>query len=252
MKKRAIIGIAGASGAGKTFVAHRVIEHLGAGEAVTIQEDSYYRDLSDVPYGQRAAANFDHPDAFDHDLLAEHLLQLVSGEAISQPVYDYRHHRRLKETKMVEPCDLIILEGILILSDARLRELMDLIVFVDTALDICLMRRLKRDITERGRTMNSVIQQYRETVRPMYLEFIEPSQRYADILISGAADDAGTIDVLATKIDALLRDGRQEEPNQERTMNEEQKIRKAYDNREFLHGRSARPLRVLALAYYRE
>ncbi|MCP4679459.1 MAG: uridine kinase, partial [Deltaproteobacteria bacterium] len=198
------IGIAGASGSGKTFLAGRVMEHLGPDKAAIIQEDSYYEDLSDMPFDERAATNFDHPDAFDHDLLAEQLLQLLSGETILQPVYDYESHRRLKETKTVEPCALIILEGILILSDARLRDLMDLRVFIDTASDVCLMRRLERDIAERGRTADSVIRQYQETVRPMYLRFVEPSKQYADILISGAEEDSAAVDVLASTIDALL------------------------------------------------
>jgi len=204
MKKGIIIGIAGASGSGKTFVANRLVERLGADETVIIQEDSYYKDLSDIPYDERAATNFDHPDAFDYDLLAEHLLQLSSGEAISRPVYDYRCHCRSKETKAVAPHALIILEGILIFNQAQLRELTDLRVFIDTALDICLMRRLERDIAERGRTVDSVIQQYRETVRPMYLRFVEPSRRYADLVISGGGEDSGAVDVLIAKINALL------------------------------------------------
>ena len=142
MKKRTLIGIAGASGSGKTFLADSIVENLGSDKAVIIQEDSYYKDLSALPYDQRAAANFDHPDAFDHDLLAKHLSQLLNGETISSPVYDYKLHRRLKETKIVAPTDLIILEGILILVRPRLRKLMDLRVFIETPLDICFIRRL--------------------------------------------------------------------------------------------------------------
>ena len=204
MKKAILIGIAGASGSGKTSVAAGIIKSLESDEAVIIQEDSYYRDLSDIPLAERKGRNFDHPDAFDHDLLVKHLLQLLNGEAVSQPVYDYRLHTRSKETRMVGPGSLIILEGILVLSNAQLRELMDYRVFVETPLDICLARRLKRDIQERGRTADSVIKQYTETVRPMYLQFVEPSKQYADITISGEGSNSEAIDTLTAKINALL------------------------------------------------
>jgi len=209
MKKRILIGIAGASGSGKTFVANSIIESLGSDKAVIIQEDSYYKNLSALPYHERAAANFDHPDAFDHDLLAKHLSQLLDGETISQPIYDYKLHIRSKETKTVRPNAVIILEGILIFSKTQLRELMDFRVFIETALDICFIRRLKRDIAERGRTVNSVIQQYYETVRPMYLRFVEPSKRYADILIPGAEKDSSAVDISTARINALLHDSHQ-------------------------------------------
>lgn len=208
MKKGILIGIAGPSGSGKTSVAARIIKSLTSDNVVTIQEDSYYRDLSDVPYEERAVRNFDHPNAFDHDLLAKHLLQLLDGEAVSHPVYDYKLHTRSKETKSVGPGVLIILEGILSFTNAQLRELMDYRVFIDTPLDICFIRRLKRDVEERGRTMDSVIKQYMETVRPMFLQFVEPSKQYADILISGEREDSGAVDTLIMKINALLRDGR--------------------------------------------
>ncbi len=204
MKKGILIGIAGASGSGKTFVANSIIESLGSDKAVIIQEDSYYMDLSDISYEERAERNFDHPDAFDHDLLVKDLLQLLNGEAVSHPVYDYKLHIRSKEKKTAGPGVLIILEGILILHNARLRELMDYRVFIDTALDICFIRRLKRDVEERGRTVDSVIRQYTETVRPMYLEFIEPSKQYADILIPGYGRNAEAVDILTTKINTLL------------------------------------------------
>ncbi|MHC4324265.1 MAG: uridine kinase [Planctomycetota bacterium] len=204
MKKGILIGIAGASGSGKTLVANGIVEKFGSDKAVIIQEDSYYKDLSDVPYEQRVGENFDHPDAFDHDLLAGHLSQLLNGDAVSQPVYDYKLHTRSEETKRAEPRNLIILEGILIFSNAQLRGLMDYRVFIDTPPDICLIRRLKRDIKERGRTADSVISQYTETVRPMYLEFIEPSRQYADILISGEAENREAVEILISKINALL------------------------------------------------
>jgi uridine kinase len=209
MKKGILIGIAGASGSGKTVITNSIIESLGPDKAVIIQEDSYYKDLSDVPFEQRVSRNFDHPDAFDHDLLAEHLLQLLIGDTVSHPVYDYQLHTRSKETKTVGPGKLIILEGILIFSKAQLRELMDYRVFIDTPPDICFIRRLKRDTEERGRTADSVLRQYTETVRPMYLEFIEPSKQYADMLISGEGKNSKAVDILITKIKALLDDSQQ-------------------------------------------
>jgi uridine kinase len=203
MKKAVLIGIAGASGSGKTSAAASIINSLELDKVLTIQEDSYYKDLSDIPFAERKTRNFDHPDAFDHDLLAEHLLQLLNGEAVSQPIYDYKLHTRSKETKTVGPGTLIILEGILVLSNAQLRKLMDYRVFVETPLDICLARRLKRDMKERGRTADSVIKQYTETVRPMYLQFVEPSRQYADITISGEQSNSEAIDTLTAKINAL-------------------------------------------------
>ncbi len=146
MKKVILIGIAGASGSGKTSVAASIIKSLESDKAVIIQEDSYYKDLSDIPFAERKGRNFDHPDAFDHDLLARHLLQLLNGEAVSHPIYDYKLHTRSKETKTVGPGTLIILEGILVFGKAQLRELMDYRVFIDTPLDICFIRRLRRDV----------------------------------------------------------------------------------------------------------
>ena len=204
MKKGILIGIVGASGSGKTFVANSIVESIGADKVVIIQEDSYYNDLSDVPFEERVGRNFDHPEAFDYDLLAKHLSQLLNGEAVKHPIYDYKLHTRSKETKTVGPGKLIILEGILILNNVRLRELMDYRVFIDTPLDICFIRRLKRDIEERGRTVDSVIRQYTETVRPMYLKFIDPSKKYADISIPGDEQNFTAVDILTTRINSLL------------------------------------------------
>jgi len=209
MKKGILIGIAGASGSGKTVITNSIIESLGSDKTAIIQEDSYYKDLSDVPYEQRNNRNFDHPDAFDHDLLTEHLLQLLSGETVSCPVYDYKLHTRSKETKTAGPTNLTILEGILIFSDVQLRNLMDYRVFIDTPPDICFIRRLKRDTEDRGRTIESVIRQYTETVRPMYHEFIEPSKKYADIIISGEGNNPDSVDNLINIINALLQNRRQ-------------------------------------------
>ncbi len=204
MKRGILIGIAGASGSGKTLVANTIIERLGSDKVVLIQEDSYYKDLSDIPVDERAGLNFDHPDAFDHDLLAEHLKLLLQGKTVAHPIYDYKTHSRLKETRTVGPHTIIILEGILVLNEPKLRELMDIRVFIDTALDICFIRRLKRDIEERGRSVESVIKQYQNTVRPMYFQFIEPSKRYADIIIPRGGKNLVAIDILTTKIRSML------------------------------------------------
>lgn len=206
MKQGIVIGIAGASGSGKTLVANRMVDRLGSDKAVIIQEDAYYKDLSDMPRPARGGMNFDHPDAFDHDLLAGQLRQLLKGESISQPVYDYRTHCRRGETKAVDPASVIILEGILIFTQPELRELMDIRVFVDTPPDVCLARRLERDVTERGRTLASVVEQYRETVRPMYLRFVEPAKPHADILIPRGGRNDVAIDLLVSRINDMLTD----------------------------------------------
>ena len=204
MKKGIIIGIAGASGSGKTLVANNVMNSLGSEKVVMIQEDSYYRDLSDIPFDERTGRNFDHPDAFDHQLLAKHLAELVEGKAISHPIYDYATHSRKKETKTVGPHTIIILEGILILNEPALRDLMDIRIFIDTSPDICFIRRLKRDINERARTVDGIITQYEETVRPMYFQFVEPSKRYADIIIPRGGKNKVAIDIISTKINTML------------------------------------------------
>jgi uridine kinase len=203
MTKRLLIGIAGASGSGKTTLANRLVERLGPDRAVVIQEDAYYRDLSDMSLDMRARVNFDHPDALEHDLLATHLEQMLNGDSVACPMYDYETHNRLPDAKRVTPHPLIILEGILVLHTARLRDLMDMRVFVDTALDMCCTRRIKRDMSQRGRTLESVVQQFEATVRPMYLQYIEPSKQYADLLIPGDREDASAIDGLVTRIDAM-------------------------------------------------
>ena len=204
MKNGIIIGIAGASGSGKTLVAKNIFESLGSDKVVIMQEDSYYKDLSDIPFDERTGKNFDHPEAFDHSLLQYHLTELIKGHSISHPIYDYKTHSRLKETKTVGPHRVVVLEGILIMSDLKLRNLMDIKVFIDTEPDICFIRRLKRDINERARSVESIINQYMETVRPMYFQFIEPAKRYADIIIPQGGKNAVAIDILTAKIKSLL------------------------------------------------
>ena len=204
MKKGIIIGIAGASGSGKTLVANNIIQMLGSQKVVMIQEDSYYRDLTDIPFDERTGRNFDHPDAFDHKLLSQHMKELVEGKAISHPIYDYKTHSRKKETRTIGPHSIIILEGILILNELELRDLMDIRIFIDTSPDICFIRRLRRDINERARSVDSIITQYEETVRPMYFQFIEPAKRYADIIIPRGGKNKVAIDILSTKINTLI------------------------------------------------
>lgn len=203
-KKGILIGISGASGSGKTLVTNTLYQLLGSEKVVVLQEDSYYKDLSHLPMEERIKFNFDHPDAFDHDLLIEHLHLLLKGRSIEHPVYDFTTHTRKAETRKLGPHQIIILEGILLLTIPEIREMMDIKIFIDTPADICLIRRLQRDITERHRSVDNVIKQYNETVRPMYLQFVEPSKRYADIIIPHGGKNVIAIDIIKTKIEKLL------------------------------------------------
>jgi uridine kinase len=203
--KGVLIGISGASGSGKTLVAHTLYNSLGSSKVVILQEDAYYKDLSDLPFEERTKFNFDHPDAFDHSLLIHQVKELLQGRAIEHPVYDFTTHTRKKETKIVGPHTIIILEGILILAIPELRDLMDIKIFVDTPADICFIRRLERDIKERERSVESVINQYQKTVRPMFLQFIEPVKRYADIIIPHGGKNVIAIDIIQAKIENLLQ-----------------------------------------------
>jgi uridine kinase len=195
-----IIGICGGTGSGKTTVANRILESVSASEVVFIQQDSYYRNLTDLPLDYRNIANFDHPDALDNDLLVNHVRRLKAGEAVELPVYDFRTHSRLNETRHVDPKPIVIVEGILIFADPRLLEQMDIKVFVDTPDDIRFIRRLRRDLDERGRTVESVIEQYVATVRPMHMQFVEPSKRHADVIIPEGGHNLVSIDLLSGKI----------------------------------------------------
>ena len=195
-----IIGICGGTGSGITTVANRILESVSASEVVFIQQDSYYRNLTDLPLDYRHIANFDHPDALDNDLLVNHVRRLKAGEAVELPLYDFKTHTRLNETRHVEPKGIVIVEGILIYADPRLLEQMDIKVFVDTPDDIRFIRRLRRDLAERGRTIESVIEQYIATVRPMHMQFVEPSKRHADVIIPEGGHNLVSIDLLSGKI----------------------------------------------------
>jgi uridine kinase len=195
-----IIGISGGTGSGKTTVANRILETVSASEVVFIQQDSYYRNLTDLPLDYRQVANFDHPDALDNDLLVNHIKKLKAGEPFELPLYDFKTHTRMNETRRIEPKPIVIVEGILIFADARLLEQMDIKVFVDTPDDIRFIRRLRRDLAERGRTVESVIEQYIATVRPMHMQFVEPSKRYADVIIPEGGHNLVSIDLISGKI----------------------------------------------------
>ena len=177
-----IIGIAGASGSGKTTIANRIHEPIGD-DAVLITHDSYYKNHDDLTFEERCKINYDHPDSLESDLLVKHLMQLKAGKSIDIPEYDYSQHRRKEKTIHVEPKSVLLVEGILIFTEPKLRELFDLKIYVDTDPDICLIRRINRDVNKRQRSLDSVISQYLKTVKPMYHEFVEPSKRYADIIV---------------------------------------------------------------------
>ncbi|WP_158174857.1 uridine kinase [Grimontia hollisae] len=204
-----IIGIAGASASGKSLIASTIYQELkekvGDHQIGVITEDRYYRDQSHLSMEERVKTNYDHPQALDHDLLCQHLKELMDGHAVEVPQYSYSEHTRMVETTTMTPKKVIILEGILLLTDPRLRELMHASIFMDTPLDICLLRRVKRDVAERGRTMESVLEQYQKTVRPMFMQFIEPSKQYADIIVPRGGKNRIAIDVLKAHIAKLLK-----------------------------------------------
>lgn len=204
MKPHILIGIAGGSGSGKTLVAKRIFDELGSDKVVIIQQDSYYKDLGHLTLEERKSQNFDHPDSFDHVFLTRQLKDLLSGKSIDQPVYDYGIHSRRAETRRIGEQVIIVLEGILILHEPKIRNLMDIKVYVDTDDDVRLIRRIRRDVTERGRSLISILDQYENSVRPMHLQFIEPTKRYADIIIPEGGYNLVAIDLLKTKIRALL------------------------------------------------
>lgn len=198
-----VVGIAGATGSGKTTVAQRLAAAV-EGSVATLQHDSYYRDRPELSYEQRCGLNFDHPESLETELLIDHVRSLKEGEAVGTPVYDFKTHRRLEETEPVDPAPVIIVEGILVLASLPLRKLFDLRVFVDTDADIRVFRRIRRDIEQRGRTFESVRQQYYSTVRPMTLQFVEPSKRYADIIVPEGGRNEVALDLLASKLRSVV------------------------------------------------
>ena len=198
-----VVGVAGGSGSGKTTVVRRIVETLGDGQVTVLEHDRYYRDRNDLRFEERAALNYDHPDSLETDLLVRHVATLRAGGTVDVPVYDFARHARQRTTDRRAPRRAIIVEGILIFTDAALRELMDVKVFVDTDDDTRFIRRLQRDLAERGRTVQSVIDQYLGTVKPMHLDFVEPSKRYADIIIPQGGHNMVAIDLLMTLIRSL-------------------------------------------------
>jgi uridine kinase len=202
-----IIGVAGGTGSGKTTVARRILEQVGTEHIAFVAHDAYYRDLSHLSPKKRRRFNFDHPDALETSLMIKHLKRLRKGQAVDIPVYDFKTHTRTSDTLLVEPARIILVEGILIFYEPKLRKLCDVRLFVDTDADVRLIRRLKRDIQERGRTFESVITQYMTTVRPMHLEFVEPSKRYADVIIPEGGFNEVAMEMIAARIRGLLASG---------------------------------------------
>lgn len=208
-RKPVVIGIAGGSGSGKTSVTNSIYEVFKNHSVVVIEQDYYYKDQSHLKFEERLVTNYDHPLAFDTDLLIEHVETLLDRKLVEKPVYDYSLHTRSDETIIIEPKDVIILEGILVLEDTKLRELMDIKLFVDTDADLRIIRRIMRDINDRGRTIESVIEQYLSVVRPMHNQFIEPTKRYADIIIPEGGQNEVAIDLMVTKIKTILESGKE-------------------------------------------
>ena len=208
-RKPVVIGIAGGSGSGKTSVTKSIYEVFKEHSVVVIEQDYYYKDQSHLKFEERLVTNYDHPLAFDTDLLIDHVETLLDRKLVEKPVYDYSLHTRSEETIIIEPKDVIILEGILVLEDAKLRELMDIKLFVDTDADLRIIRRIMRDINDRGRTIESVIEQYLSVVRPMHNQFIEPTKRYADIIIPEGGHNEVAIDLMVTKIKTILESGKE-------------------------------------------
>lgn len=202
--KPVIIGVAGGTGSGKTTVARALVDAFKGQSVVMIEQDAYYKDQSEMTMEERYKTNYDHPFAFDNDLLIEHIQQLQEHKAIEKPVYDYAAHTRSDQTILIEPVDVVIVEGILALEDERLRDLMDIKVFVDTDADVRILRRMQRDLNERGRSIDSVVAQYTNVVRPMHLQFCEPTKRYADIIVPEGGENFVAIDLLVTKIRWVL------------------------------------------------
>ncbi|HDL18358.1 MAG TPA: uridine kinase [Bacteroidetes bacterium] len=204
MKRPLLIGIAGGTGSGKTLIAESLVKKAESNRVVVMPLDAYYKDLRHLSFTERAAQNFDHPDAIDIQLLLRHLQKIVAGQSIQRPVYDFRDHLRQSETALMTGYDIIILEGILVLHFEELRKLLDIKIFVDTDSDIRLIRRLRRDVLTRNRSRESVLQQYEGSVRPMHLQFVEPARRYADLIIPGNGDISVALNLLQNQVKVFL------------------------------------------------
>lgn len=199
-----VVGVAGGTGSGKTTVARKLVKRFERQPVRLIPQDSYYKDLASLPLNERSQVNFDHPLAFDNDLLVQHLDQLLQGRTVQQPVYNYTTHSRSGDTVTLEPAPILIVEGIMVLEDAKLRERMDLKVYVDTDADERFIRRMQRDLIERGRSLDSIVEQYMSSVRPMHLQFVEPTKKYADVIVPQGGANHVAIDLLAAKIKSIL------------------------------------------------
>lgn len=204
--KPLVIGIAGGTGSGKTSVTNKILEHLDRNQVLVIQHDSYYKDLNSFGGFLPHQINYDHPDSLETDLLIRHLRELRAGRSVEQPLYNFTTHRRLDSTKRLEPKAIIIIEGILVFVEKELRDLMDIKLFIDTDADERLLRRIRRDILERGRSIESVMEQYVKTVKPMHLEFVEPSKHWADIIIPRGAENTVAIEMVVVKIKMMLKE----------------------------------------------
>lgn len=204
MSKPLIIGVVGGSGSGKTTVT-KAIQHAMQVRAAFLDQDGYYKDLGHLTLAERKLVNFDHPDSIDTDLLVKHLEQLARGEAIEKPTYDFAAHTRAADSVRVEPNPIVLVDGILLFADKRLRELFDIKVYVDVADDVRFIRRLERDVVERGRTMTDVIRQYLNTVRPMHLEFVEPSKRYADVILPEGGQNRVAVEMIIARVQLELQ-----------------------------------------------
>src|SRR3989344_1276088 len=199
-----IIGVSGPSASGKSLLATTIYKEIGSDQVVVISEYSYYKDQSRLSMEERAQLNYDHPDAFEHDLLVKHLKELKKGKTVQIPIYDFKEHIRSSQTREVGRHRIIVLEGIMLFVEKKLREALDIQIFMDTPLDICLLRRVKRDVIKRKRTIESVLDQYQNTVCPMYLQFIEPSKRYADLIVPRGGENRIAIDMIKAKMRELL------------------------------------------------
>ena len=204
-----IIGICGGTGSGKTTIARSIVDAVGARNVVLIEQDSYYRNLADLPLDERHQANFDHPDAIDSDMLVNHLKRLKQGQPIDMPIYDMGTHTRSDQVELIEPKPAVIVEGILIFAEPRVLDLLDCRIFVDTPDDVRLMRRLRRDVTERGRSFERTLEQYERTIRPMHFEFVEPSKRHADIIIPEGSNTGTTVEMLCSLVREKLSEEQQ-------------------------------------------